>query len=143
MHVKTFADTNVHVYAHSSSKDPKDIEKRNTALQMLDECYLVISTQVIREFTSVMIGNKGKQSIDETEIHVENMIDIAESVIEEDLELIRTAFKIHKEYIYGFYDSLIISAALRGNCDVLLSEDMQHEQMIEERLTIINPFFKC
>jgi len=35
---------------------------------------------------------------------------------------------------------MIVSAALQSECEVLYSEDMQHNQIIEKRLQIINPF---
>ncbi len=38
------------------------------------------------------------------------------------------------------YDSLIISTALENNCEILYSEDMQHKQIIENKMVIINPF---
>ena len=142
MPVRTFADTNIHIYAHSKSVNPNDIAKRDMALKMLDECHLVISTQVIREFTTVMTGSKGNQSIDQVEVHVEDMIGVAEMVVEEDLKLIRKAFEIHRKYKFGFYDSLIISAALFSDCAFLLSEDMNHGQVIDGTLTIVNPFYK-
>jgi len=139
MSVRTFADTNIHIYSHTSSANPKEISKRDIALKHLDECLLVISTQVIREFSNVMMG-KGKRTAEETEAHVESMIEIAELIVEEDLQLIRKAFKIHKTYGYSYYDSLIISAALKADCKILLSEDMQNGQVIEGTLTVINPF---
>jgi len=33
-----------------------------------------------------------------------------------------------------------MAAALRANCDTLYTEDMQHGQVIDNRLTVINPF---
>jgi len=35
---------------------------------------------------------------------------------------------------------LIVATALDAGCDTLYSEDMQHGQIIDNRLTIINPF---
>jgi len=35
---------------------------------------------------------------------------------------------------------LIVAAALLADCDTLYSEDMQHGQVFDGRLTIINPF---
>ena len=70
------------------------------------------------------------------------MIDVAEFVVEEDLRLIRKAFEIQRKYKFGYYDCLIISAALRADCDTLLSEDMHHGQKIEGTLNIVNPFLK-
>jgi predicted nucleic acid-binding protein len=46
----------------------------------------------------------------------------------------------HKQtYQLGFYDSLIVAAALHARCKRLLSEDLQHGQNIEG-LVITNPF---
>jgi predicted nucleic acid-binding protein len=50
------------------------------------------------------------------------------------------ALKIHQKYQYSYYDSLIIASALENQCDILYSEDMQHQQLIENRLLIFNPF---
>jgi len=45
-----------------------------------------------------------------------------------------------EKYKLSFYDALIVNAALQNQCCKLYSEDMQHSQIIENRLTIINPF---
>jgi predicted nucleic acid-binding protein len=37
-------------------------------------------------------------------------------------------------------DSLILATALENGCDIVYSEDMQHNHILENRLTIINPF---
>jgi predicted nucleic acid-binding protein len=42
---------------------------------------------------------------------------------------------------FSFYDSVIVASALLAECKVLYSEDLQH-QVIEKRLTVINPFAK-
>ena len=54
-------------------------------------------------------------------------------------ELYRRGLEIQSRYQYGFYDALIIAAALEASCTRLLSEDLQHGQKIEN-LTIENPF---
>ncbi len=46
---------------------------------------------------------------------------------------------IQNRWRFSWYDSLIITAALEPDCDVLYSEDLQHEQQIET-LTLCNPF---
>ena len=45
-------------------------------------------------------------------------------------------------YRFSFYDSLIVAAAIESNCAILYSEDLQNGQVIENELTIKNPFFK-
>ena len=43
---------------------------------------------------------------------------------------------------YGFslYDSMIVAAAQEAGCRTLYSEDLQHGQLIDKRLKVINPF---
>ena len=37
-------------------------------------------------------------------------------------------------------DEIFIDSNLENNCSILYSEDMQHSQVIENNLKIINPF---
>ena len=50
-----------------------------------------------------------------------------------------SALDIAERYGFSFYDSLIVAAALESKCKILYSEDMRHNQQIEN-LTIKNPF---
>ena len=134
MHGRIFADTNILVYAFSKSTDGK----KEIAIRILDDLQLTISTQVIREF--IHVGTtKYRQSIDEILGDVGNITDAADIVVE-DMSLIDKAIELHRQYKFGFYDCLIIAAALVSECNVLYSEDMQHRQVIEGTLTIVNPF---
>ena len=134
MSVKTFADSNVMIYAFSSS----DIKKRDKVQRIFDDCHLVISTQVLREFINVMTRKLGV-SLENIKQQIDHIISIS-TVVGEDLESIHEGIEVHQIYKFGFYDSLIVSAALRTGCTVLLSEDMHHGQVINGVLTIINPF---
>ncbi len=49
------------------------------------------------------------------------------------------AIEIHRKYKYSFRDSLIVTSAVRGSANFLLSEDFSNGQIIEG-LTIRNPF---
>jgi predicted nucleic acid-binding protein len=49
------------------------------------------------------------------------------------------ALDLQTRYRYGFYDSLVIAAALDAGCTRLYSEDLQDGQRIEG-LTVENPF---
>ena len=57
-----------------------------------------------------------------------------------DKATIRKSAEIAIRYRFSNWDSLIIAAALLANCDTLYSEDMQHGQIIDDTLTIVNPF---
>ncbi len=49
------------------------------------------------------------------------------------------ALDFKERWQFSFYDSLIIAAALEANCTILYSEDLQHNQKIND-LTVTNPF---
>ena len=48
--------------------------------------------------------------------------------------------KLIESYQFQIFDSLIVATALEANCKTIFSEDMQHNRLIENKLTIINPF---
>jgi len=49
---------------------------------------------------------------------------------------------IKEKYHYSWWDSLILTSALENNCKIVYSEDMQHGQIIENTLKIVNPFLE-
>ena len=58
-------------------------------------------------------------------------------------EITLIAVEVKERYGFSFYDSLIVAAALSAQCDVLLTEYLQHQQIIEynsNRLKVVNPF---
>jgi len=132
--VKTFVDTNVLIYAFTADEPTK----RETTLKFLDNCLPVISTQVIKEFSNILL-KKTKINLKNIRETIKEIADVT-SVVSEDLELIFLSFDIHERYEYSFYDSLIITAAISSKCQVLLSEDMQDGQIIDGKLKIVNPF---
>ena len=105
---------------------------------IFDENHLIISTQVLREFINVM-QRKLNQSADDIKQQVDHLIK-SSHIINEDTDMICTGLELSRKYNYRFYDCLIISAALKAGCKSLLSEDMQHGHVINNSLTIINPF---
>ena len=55
------------------------------------------------------------------------------------LALYRKGLALQARWGFGFFDALIVAGALEAGCTRLLSEDLQHGQVIET-LTIENPF---
>jgi predicted nucleic acid-binding protein len=55
-------------------------------------------------------------------------------------EVLLKASRLRERYSLSYWDSMICSAALESNCETLLTEDMQHGLLIEDRLKIVNPF---
>jgi len=131
---KTFADTNIVIYAFTSDEPEKQVQ----TLRFLDDCQPVVSTQVLKEFSNVLLkkGNVRHARIKEI---VSEITEVA-SVVNEELTLILDSIDIQERYKFSFYDSLIIAAALNSQCQTLLSEDMQDGQIIDGRLRIVNPY---
>ncbi|NPV01265.1 MAG: PIN domain-containing protein [Brevinematales bacterium] len=127
-----FLDSSVIIY--SIDKNPS---KKESTLKLLER-NPVISTQVLNEISNVM---RRKFNFDYPSI-----FQITSKIVENsqlsliDFKTISFAFNLAGTYSFSYYDSLIIASALENNCTILYSEDMQHQQVIEERLQIINPY---
>jgi predicted nucleic acid-binding protein len=134
---KEFIDTNILVYA--KLEDEENIRKRDIAIALIQQIGVcpVISVQVLNEFASVLI----KHQIPNYLI-LKAVQEIVEdtNVISLDVNLLWETWRIRDKYLFSYWDSMIISAALMGGCNILYSEDFQHEQIIENNLRIINPF---
>ena len=133
MSVNAFLDTNILVYAYSDTEVEKQIVARRVA-----ENLTFISTQVLQEFSNTL-NRKFKKTWPEITIAIQDVSKNKKVHVNVESTILQ-AIKIAGLYKFSFYDSLIISAAPECNCSKLYSEDMSHGQIIEKRLTIINPF---
>jgi predicted nucleic acid-binding protein len=129
--LSVFFDTNILVYAFT-------VERRQAKAQLLLGNGGVISAQVLNEFTSVA-RIKHRRSWNDIRAAVEAILSQVEEVISLTAELHAAALRLGERYNLPFCDALIVAAALEGGCDVLLSEDFQHGQVVEG-LRIENPF---
>jgi predicted nucleic acid-binding protein len=68
------------------------------------------------------------------------IVDLAESIVPLSFELHQTGIALASRYQLQVYDGMILAAALEAGCDTLYSEDMQNGLVIEDILTIRNPF---
>ncbi|MBX2928424.1 MAG: PIN domain-containing protein [Saprospiraceae bacterium] len=120
---KYFLDTNFLVYCFSGDEP----EKQHKCLEILKEgegrLSFVISTQVLNEFAAVMIG-KFKQPPLEIKAILDDLALF--EVVPVQAELIKNAIDIHLLHQISFWDSLILAAAQRANCQAILTEDLQH-----------------
>jgi len=128
-----FTDSNVLLYLLSDVENKKEIAKQ------LLRTNPVISTQVITENINVAF-KKFKSLTPQQILQHKNFICLLSELVLINEKTIDLALEIKSKYQYQWFDSLIIASALQANCTFLYSEDMQHNQLIENRLTIINPF---
>ncbi len=129
---KIFFDTNTLLYLLSSDNKKADWVSKN--LQQ----HNVISVQVLNEFTSASL-----RTIKISNTELDEFLDLFTSTFQVrslDIDTFETGLMVSRRYGYQHYDSMIIATALQAGCERLYSEDMQHRQVIDKRLQIVNPF---
>ena len=129
---RTFIDSNVIIYLFSG-----DERKKQLALSFLQPKYF-ISTQVVNENVNVCL-RKLKLTKEDAFAHGKNLLNTF-AIANIYPSTIMKAFDLSGKYLFSFWDSLIVAAALENSCKILFSEDMHEGLLIEQSLTIINPF---
>jgi predicted nucleic acid-binding protein len=134
MNARVFIDTNVLVYAYSND----DLSKKAQAAAALQTPDAWLSTQVLTEF-----GNVYSRKLKVGWLQVEAAIQQLSNDFSVHLNAVSTishATRLAHRYGFSWFDSLIVAAALESGCETLYSEDLQHGQLIEQSLRVVNPF---
>lgn len=132
MTAKIFLDTNIVLYAVGQDAHKKMVARRLLATSPM------VSAQVINESVNVCLkkfkfDKRQAYAFAEAVMDKVNVLPVDESVIRKGAELAMTHQLSH-------WDALIVAAALLAGCDTLHSEDMQHGQLFDNSLKVINPF---
>lgn len=134
-----FLDTNIFVYTFDSRVPEKQQLASGLVQAALKEGNASISYQVIQEFINVATRKFASPlKPADCQLYV-NRVMFPLWKVYSSKDLFNNALRIHDEYQFGFYDSLIVSAAMESQSDILYSEDLQANQKIES-LQIVNPF---
>ncbi|MBH9579017.1 PIN domain-containing protein [Inhella proteolytica] len=133
-----FVDTNVLLYAF----DDKDPVKRDAARQWLVHCWSLrcgrVSTQVLHEFywnarkkfpTALSAGD-ARAEVRRYQLWQPWLVDHA---------TVESAWAVESRWGLNYWDALMVAAAQQQGCELLLTEDLQHDQQIDS-LRIVNPF---
>ena len=135
MEDKVFLDSNIILYSYSKT----EVEKKSIANNLIFSFNnILISNQVINEVVNILYKKfkLSSKSIESVMLEIDNNFRIVNFSLTTQIE----AIKIKEKYKLQYYDSLILATALENDCTTLYSEDMQHNQIIENRIKIINPF---
>ena len=135
---KVFVDSNLWLYA-LAQHPPSDDVRHALALRVIFSLEKpVLSTQVVREVGRNLLR---KHHITEEDLcgYIQDWYNECEVVMPNLVQELQ-ASELRQGHRFSYWDSLIVSAALSANCRWLYSEDMQHGLVLENRLTIINPF---
>lgn len=132
-HNRYFMDSNILLYAIGD-----DLHKQPIAERLLGSPNAIISTQVLNEFFNVVF--RKKLMTDDELLSSIKFFQKYFAIIDLDSHLVIDALTIKNRHQYSYWDSLIIATALKSNVDILYFEDMHHNHVIDNKLTIINPF---
>ncbi len=127
-----FLDTSVVLYLLSD-----EAAKADRTEELLAQTG-VVSVQVLNEFAAVA-SRKLALSLPEIRevLGTVRTLCITHPLTEASHDL---GLEIAQRHRFSLYDSMIVASALLAGCKTLYTEDLQHRQVIEKRLTVVNPF---
>jgi predicted nucleic acid-binding protein len=127
----SFFDTNVLLYLLS-----KDMAKADRAEGLLASGG-VVSVQVLNEFASVALRKLAMTIPDIRDIL--STIRAVCIVKPLDIDTHELGLDMTERYGFSIYDGLIVAAAVRAECTILYTKDLQQGQVIN-KMVIRNPF---
>jgi predicted nucleic acid-binding protein len=134
-----FLDTNLFVYTFDAKAPAKAKKAAQLIRRAADTGEGIISYQVVQEFFNVALRRFAQpMRVAEAEQYLITVLRPLLAV-HSSPAIYFEALRIAEKHRMSWYDSLIIAAALEGQCEKLYSEDFQHGQKIEA-LRIENPF---
>lgn len=132
-----FVDTNVLLYA----VDPRSADRRERAQAWLRRCWRDdcgrISTQVLHEMFVNLRRVAPSMAADDARRIVREYRAWTPWIVDE--ETIDLAWELQDRFSFSYWDALMVAAAQQQGCTLLLTEDLQHDQRIDQ-LRILNPF---
>lgn len=134
-----FLDTNLLIYAI----DPADPRKQAIAQEWLavahDTGNGFVSYQVVQEWFNVVLRKASATLTPDQAIPLYRKLIEPLWRVQSSRDVLDTALDLHRRHSFSWWDALIVSAAIQGGCDRLLSEDLQHNRQIHG-VKIVNPF---
>ena len=139
MRDRFFLDTNIFVYSFDSSAPAKAKRAKELIAGAVTSRKGIVSYQVVQELLNVALKRFERPMKPlEAEQYLTTVFRPLLSVYASQ-SLFLEALRLCGRYSFGWYDSLIVAAAIEGQCSVLYSEDLQHGMRIGE-LVVKNPF---
>ena len=148
MRARIFLDTNTLVYllegkapTPSVPLTPGEIEanrKGDITLGLLQSDAVFVGIQVFNELCNVALRRKFDWK--KTRAMLDTLEALCRDVVPLTLEVHKRGLFLHDRYKFQFYDALMLAAALEAGCTTFYSDDMQDDQVIENTMTIKNPF---
>ncbi len=134
-----FLDTNIVVYTFEKESSLERERARELVQRALTTRLGVISHQVVQEFLNVATRKFAvPMSAADCRLYLERvLVPLWHSFPSRDLYL--RALEFQEDSGYGFYDSLIVAAAVMAGCGTLYSQDLQHGRTFGG-MVVVDPF---
>ncbi|MGZ5432309.1 MAG: PIN domain-containing protein [Thermoanaerobaculia bacterium] len=127
MPAKVFLDSNILVYAQDAGSPDKQKRSRDLIARLAHSGDGVVSTQVMQEFFVSVTRKLGVSPL--AAKAVLKTFTVFE-IVNVGPELIHEAIDCAVLNAIAFWDALILAAAASAGCGVLLTEDLNHGQII-------------
>lgn len=134
-----FLDTNIFVYSFDRSSPAKAHKATELIREALTTQKGMVSYQVVQEFFNVALRkfSQPMQPVDAEQYM--NAVFRPLLTVHSSQALYGEALHLQAKGGLSWYDSLIVSSAIEGQCRVLFTEDLQHGQRFG-KLLVRNPF---
>jgi predicted nucleic acid-binding protein len=134
-----FLDTNIFLYTFDKAAPEKASRARDLIRSGLPTGKAIISYQVVQEFFSVAFRRfQPPMTIVDAEYYLSVTLGPLLAVYPSQ-SLFGEAVRLTGKQGLSWYDSLIVAAAMEGDCGILYSEDFQHGRKFDG-LVVRNPF---
>ncbi len=134
-----FLDTNLFVYTFDANSPLKAKKASQLIRRAADSGAGIISYQVVQEFFNIALRRFPQpMTVAEAEQYLITVLRPLLAV-HSSPTIYFDALRIFEGHRFSWYDSLIVAAALEGDCEKLYSEDLQHGQKVEG-MRVENPF---
>jgi predicted nucleic acid-binding protein len=134
-----FLDTNIFVYSFDRGAGAKSRRATQLIRMALNTQKGIISYQVVQEFFNVALQRFAQpMKVDEAEQYYSAVLRPLLG-IHSSQALYLEGLQLQSRYRLSWYDSLIVAAAIQAQCQILMTEDLQHGQKFAD-LRIENPF---
>lgn len=129
-------DTNVLAYAEGVG-DSKRCKRAADVVAALDVNNVVLPAQVLGELFNVLTRKSGRsaEQARDAVLSWSDAFDVADST----RDAVTAACDLAATHQMQFWDALIVSVAVRQQCRVLLTEDL-NEGFVWQGMTVVNPF---
>lgn len=125
MSVEWFLDTNVIVYSFDDSAPEKRERATNLIARSLRDGSGAVSWQVVQEFLNVALHKwAAPMTVEHAQLFLRTVLHPLCAVYPSEA-IWRSALHVRSQSQYGFYDSMIVAAAMQSGAKILWSEDLQ------------------